>query len=110
MKRKLHILALTAVSPGLRGALNNWYLEVMPGIFVGTTNQRIREHVEHITATHLDLTNEGYGTAIHQNPQKEQGFTITTLGSNNPYVPVDHQGLTLISREKVHTEETHYGY
>lgn len=106
MSTQLHILALTAVTPGIRGALNNWYLEPLPGLFLGTTNTRIREHIQELVHNELFHGGNGYGIAAHRDPRQEQGIRIDTLGHESPYQPTDFHGFTLINYQNRQDERS----
>jgi CRISPR-associated protein Cas2 len=81
----------------VRGALTQWYLEVLPGIFVGRPTARVRDRLWKALCDGLALENAGYAALIQQ-ASTEQGFTILTTGAH-PYRVEDFDGLLLVSRQ-----------
>lgn len=85
------VLATSAVPDRLRGTLSRWFIEVAPGMYIGTVSARVRDEI-------WTLVNEviADGAAILVHPDNtEQGFTIRTAGTRRRE-PVDFDGLTLI--------------
>lgn len=94
----LTVIASSSLSPGLRGAMTKWYIEVMPGIFVGTVNPRVRDEIwNEVERWVTNLSTEAGYAALIQVAPTEQGFTIRTAGTNR-YLPADFDGITLVSR------------
>lgn len=87
------VLVLTAVTPGLRGALTRWLMEIQPGVFVGRLSRRVRERIWAEV-----LVKVGSGQAVLIFPARtEQGFSVKTAGRDR-WTPVDVDGLTLMLR------------
>ena len=76
----------------LRGRLACWLLQVRAGVYVGDVSRRVREMLwEQVEGGIAD------GNAIAAwSSQNESGFELATLGPNRR-VPVDFDGLTLVS-------------
>jgi CRISPR-associated protein Cas2 len=80
MSRSLAVLATSSVPVGVRGALTQWYLEVLPGIFVGTPTARVRDLLWKSLCDGLALDENAYAALI-QESNTEQRFTIRTTGA-----------------------------
>lgn len=96
MTGSVHVLATSSVPPGIRGALNQWYLEVLPGMFVGRVTSRIRDELWTTLAIALREEDAGYAVSIHT-AATEQGFVLLQVG-DHPYQVEDFAGLQLIAR------------
>ena len=95
----LSVIASSSLSPGLRGAMTKWYLEVLPGIFVADVTARVRDELwEQVNDWVITGGAPGYAALVYAAPT-EQGYTIRTAGANR-YEPVDFDGLTLIARRR----------
>jgi len=97
MAHQLSIYATTCVPPGLRGAMNKWCVEVLPGIFVGTLSGRVRSQVWQLLTDALAEEQSPAYAAFIAPANNEQGFTIETYGDRRRYRAEDFDGLTLIS-------------
>lgn len=85
------VIATSAVPDRLRGALSRWFLEVAPGLYVGTVSARVRDEVWTLVTEVI-----GDGAAVLMHPDNtEQGYRILTAGTRRRE-PVDYDGLTLI--------------
>lgn len=95
----LSMIASSSLSPGVRGVLTRWYLEVLPGIFIAEVPSRIRDEVWHEVADWIwkTLDKPAYAALIVQAPT-EQGFRITTAGEDR-YTVTDYDGISLVSRQ-----------
>lgn len=91
----LSILATSCVPPGIRGALNQWMLEVLPGVFVGRPSARIRDQLWDALSMAL-LGQPGTYAAWITHAETEQGFTIKRVGDHR-YSVEDYAGLQLIT-------------
>jgi CRISPR-associated protein Cas2 len=88
-------LVSSSLPPGLRGALNQWMLEVLPGIYVGRVSARIRRHLWMMLTESLIEVPEAYAALIVQD-DSEQGFRIESFGPH-PYQVHDHAGVQLVT-------------
>jgi len=80
------------VPPRLRGRLAIWLLEVRAGVYIGDVSRRIREMIwEQVNV----LAEEG-NVVMAWATNTESGFEFQTFGTNRR-VPVDHDGLRLVS-------------
>ncbi|MFD1215133.1 type I-E CRISPR-associated endoribonuclease Cas2e [Microbulbifer celer] len=76
----------------LRGRLAVWLLEVRAGVYVGDISKRVREMIWfQIT----ELAEDG-NAVMAWATNTESGFDFQTHGSNRR-VPVDYEGLRLVS-------------
>ena len=89
------VIILINVSPGLRGHLTRWMVEVSAGVFVGRVNIRIREYLWKIVSNRC-----GDGQAVLiQAVKNEQGWDMRTAGKDR-WVPIDFDGLILSARNR----------
>jgi len=89
----LIVFVVEKVTPGLRGRLTRWLVEVHPGVFVGSVSARVREMLWQAVR---GGRRRGACTLVHSTPN-EQGFTMTTAGDPSRGV-VDLDGLLLLYR------------
>lgn len=87
------VLILENVSPGFRGEITQWLLEVKAGVFVGNISAIIREKLWDKVKQNAD---DGAGLILYS-AQTEQGFKIEMCNMPQRKV-VDMEGLYLISR------------
>lgn len=91
-------LISSSLPEGMRGALNYWFVEALPGVFVGTVSKRIRDEVWRIVSEWIaTCDDEAPYAAMIESAQTEQGFIVRTAGSH-AYQIVDFHGLQLVSR------------
>lgn len=89
------VIVLIAASPGLRGHVTRWLVEVQAGVFVGQLSRRIRDRLWLVVADRIDN-----GQAVMIEPARnEQGWSIRTAGRER-WTPVDFDGLMLVARER----------
>lgn len=87
------VLVLENVSPGFRGELTQWLLEVKAGVFVGNISAGVRSRLWEKVKKNIEF---GAGLIIYS-AQNEQGFAIEMC--NSPYRKVvELEGLFFISR------------
>lgn len=87
------VIVLVAATPGLRGHLTRWMVEVSPGVFVGNPNQRIREKVWGLVCERIK---DGQALLI-RSAHNEQRWIAETAGRDR-WSPVDLDGLMLFRR------------
>jgi CRISPR-associated protein Cas2 len=87
------VIVLERVTPGLRGKLTRWMMEVHPGVFVGSMSARVRDKLWGLVRGARRL---GACTLVTSTPN-EQGFTIETTGDTSRSV-VNFDGLLLLRR------------
>lgn len=90
------VLVLTAVSPGLRGDVTRWLLEVAPGVFAGKVSRRIREK---LWARVERGVKDGSAVLVIAAAGREQGYEILTAGRDR-WVTADFEGITLMRRPR----------
>ena len=76
----------------LRGRLACWLLQVRAGVYVGDVSKRVRE----MLWAQVEGGLEGGNAVAAWNAKNESGFELATMGANRR-VPVDFDGLTLVS-------------
>lgn len=87
------VMLLERVTPGVRGELTRWLLEVRAGVFVGTVGARVRDRLwQHV----IQKLGVGSGMLIYTG-SSEQGFTVELSGSRGRSI-ADFDGLLLIRR------------
>lgn len=86
------VLVLAAAPVGLRGELTKWLSEVNPGVFVGNPSRRIRDDLWERTKAEIK---DGRAVLVYSSDGEQRlKFDI----HHHPWVPIDHEGLTLIQR------------
>lgn len=89
------VIVLIAASPGLRGHVTRWLVEVAAGVYVGNPSRRVRDRLWSLLAERI-----GDGQAVMAEPAaNEQGWAIRTAGRDRWY-PVDLDGLMLSARPR----------
>lgn len=92
---RLCVLASSSVPPGVRGALNQWMVEVLPGVYVGRPTSRVRERLWTALVAGLEFEEKPYAALIYQ-ADNEQGYRAQTVGDFR-YDLVDFDGLQLVT-------------
>ena len=87
------VIILERATPGLRGQLTRWMLEVRAGVFVGTLNARVREKLWALTRAR----NPNGGSLLVFRAQNEQGFIVESHGDTSRWI-FDIDGLLLVKR------------
>lgn len=87
------VLVLIAASPGLRGHVTRWLVELAPGVYSGTCSSRVRERLWTLIT---DRIGEGQAVLVER-VRNEQGWTVRTAGVNR-WAAVDMDGLILMER------------
>lgn len=92
----LCVLATSRVPPGIRGSLNQWMIEVLPGVYVGRPSARVRGYLWKSLVDAFEFEEDSpYAALIHQS-ESEQGFTIERVGEHR-YAITDFDGLQLMT-------------
>lgn len=86
------VLITRAVSPGVRGELSRWMLEVDAGVFVGSVPARIRDKLWEKLFWKLGA--QGAAVMVYSS-RSEQGFSIRTEGVLDRTL-VESEGLSLM--------------
>ncbi|MFF0541994.1 type I-E CRISPR-associated endoribonuclease Cas2e [Nocardia thailandica] len=95
------VLVLSACPAGLRGHLTRWFLEISPGVFIGTVSARVRELAwERV----VELAKDGRAIMIHST-RGEQRLAFKV--HKHDWEPVDLDGVHLMRRP--HTESSSAG-
>ena len=87
------VLIVECATPGLRGAITRWMLEVRAGVFVGKLSLRVRERLW----TKVCASKKAGGSILISRASCEQGFTILTHGDPSRSI-IDMEGLQLVAR------------
>lgn len=95
----LCVFISSSVPPGIRGAMNQWLLEVLPGVFVGRVSARIRDYLWKELSDALPAAEGSYAALIKQTDETEQGFSVDTVGDYR-YELADFAGLFLVTRTR----------
>ena len=96
------VLITRAVTPGVRGELSRWMLEVDAGVFVGNVPARIRDKLWE--KLFWKLGTSGAALMIYS-ASNEQGFEIRTEGILDRTM-IDLEGLTLMRFKQVRKKIT----
>lgn len=85
------VFVMDRVEPSIRGELTRWFLELKPGVFVGSVNTRIRELLwERICRGKVES-----GAVMVYNASNEQGFAMEFSGHPKRKI-IDLEGIQLI--------------
>ena len=87
------MIIVERATPGLRGQLTRWMLEVRAGVFVGTLSSRVRDKLWAL----VKARNPKGGSLLVARAQNEQGFFVETHGDTSRQV-VDIEGLCLVRK------------
>lgn len=91
------VLIARAVSPGVRGELSRWMLEVDAGVFVGQLSARVRDK---LWDRLLEKLGKGGAAILVFEARSEQGFEIRTQGVLDRTL-VDMEGIVLMRFKQV---------
>jgi len=89
----LTVIIVERASPGLRGQLTRWMLEVRAGVFVGTLSARVRLKLWELTCGR----NPKGGSLLIHRARNEQGFVVHSHGDTSRSI-FDMDGLLLVRR------------
>jgi CRISPR-associated protein Cas2 len=89
----LIVIVVERASPGLRGQLTRWMLEVRAGVFVGTLSPRVRDKLWAL----VKAKNPDGGSLLVARAHNEQGFLVETHGDTSRQV-FDNEGLWLVRK------------
>jgi len=89
----LTVLIVECATPGLRGSLTRWMLEVRAGVFVGKLTARVRERLW----TKVCASKKAGGCILLVRAATEQGFEILVHGDPSRSI-IDMEGLQLVTR------------
>jgi len=87
-------LATTAVPDWVRGAISRWFIEVAPGLYIGTVSARVRDQLWDAVS---EVVKDGAAVLAYPD-NNEQGFSLRTAGSRRR-IPTDFDGLTLVTMQ-----------
>jgi CRISPR-associated protein Cas2 len=89
----LIVIIVERATPGLRGQLTRWMLEVRAGVFVGTLSPRVRDKLWAL----VKARNSTGGSLLVARAQNEQGFVVETHGDTSRQI-LDIEGLLLVHK------------
>jgi CRISPR-associated protein Cas2 len=89
----LTVIVVERATPGLRGQLTRWMLEVRAGVFVGTLSPRVRDKLWAL----VKARNPDGGSLLVARAHNEQGFVVETNGDTSRQV-LDIEGLQLVRK------------
>lgn len=87
------VVIVERATPGLRGQLTRWMLEVRAGVFVGTLSARVRDKLWALTCA----KNPKGGSLLIYRARNEQGFVVEAHGDTSRSI-IDIEGLQLVRR------------
>lgn len=87
------VIIVERATPGLRGQLTRWMLEVRAGVFVGTLSARVRDKLWEL----IRARNPKGGALMIYRARTEQGFAIATHGDTSRSI-FENEGLLLVRR------------
>lgn len=87
------VIIVERATPGLRGQLTRWMLEVRAGVFVGTLSARVRAKLWALVCAR---NHKGGSLLLYRNTS-EQGFMVETHGDTSRSI-VDNEGMLLVRR------------
>lgn len=87
------VVIVERATPGLRGQLTRWMLEVRAGVFVGTLSARVRGKLWALVCAR----NPNGGSLLLYRSRNEQGFMVETHGDTSRAI-IDNEGLLLVRR------------
>jgi len=76
--------------------MNQWLIEVLPGIFVGRVNARVRDVLWESLSEAISMSGDNEYAAYIVQENSEQGYSFQTAGYHR-YRVEDFAGLQLIS-------------
>jgi CRISPR-associated protein Cas2 len=89
----LTVVIVERATPGLRGQLTRWMLEVRAGVFVGTLSARVRAKLWKLVCAR----NPFGGALLIFRAANEQGFMVETAGDTSRSI-FEMEGLLLVRR------------
>lgn len=87
------VIILERATPGLRGQLTRWMIEVRAGVYLGTLSARVRDKLWALARTRI---RKGAMMLLYR-AYNEQGFVVETYGDTSRSV-FDMEGLLLVRR------------
>lgn len=95
------VIIVERATPGLRGQLTRWMLEVRAGVFVGTLSTRVRDKLWAL----VKARNPKGGSLLITQARNEQGFAVETHGDTSRQV-LDIEGLWLVRKPAREPDES----
>lgn len=92
----LCVFATSRVPEGIRGAMNQWCVEVLAGVFVGTLPARVRDALWDALSAGLAGIGSGYACLVRA-ADTDQGFEMLVVGDCG-YLVQSFDGLQLVTR------------
>jgi CRISPR-associated protein Cas2 len=89
----LNVVIVERATPGLRGQITRWMLEVRAGVFVGTLTARVRSKLWAL----ICARNPDGGALLVYRAPNEQGFMVETHGDTSRTV-FDSEGMLLVRK------------
>lgn len=85
------VIVTTSIPGHLHGYLSRFLMQVDTSVYVGNVSRRVRDNLWRRCAEALD---SGQMTMVNNDPTREQGFAVNTLGANRRIIN-DYDGLLL---------------
>ena len=86
------VLTLSKCSPGLKGDVTKWLIEVSAGVYVGKISARVREL---LWKRVCEYSGSGEATMVFS-ARNEQGFSFYV--HNSTWRPVEFEGIALLKK------------
>ena len=87
------VIIIERATPGLRGQLTRWFLEVRAGVFVGSVSARVRQKLWELAKAR----SRNAGALLIYRARSEQGFAFEAHGDTSRSI-FDNEGLLLVRR------------
>lgn len=87
------VIIVERASPGLRGHLTRWMLEVRAGVYVGTLSARVRDKLWQL----VKARNAAGGSLLIYRARNEQGFVVESDGDTSRSI-FEIDGLQLVRK------------
>ncbi len=95
------VIVVERATPGLRGQLTRWMLEVRAGVFVGTLSSRVRDKLWEL----VKARNPNGGSLLIARANNEQGFFVESHGDTSRQV-IEMEGLWLVRKPTKEPQKT----
>lgn len=89
----LTVIIVERATPGLRGQLTRWMLEVRAGVYVGTLSARVRDKLWQL----VKARNAAGGSLLIYRARTEQGFVVESDGDTSRSI-IEIDGLQLVRK------------
>ncbi|UBI02228.1 type I-E CRISPR-associated endoribonuclease Cas2e [Corynebacterium freneyi] len=95
------VIVSTSIPEHLQGYLTRFLMQMDTGVYVGNVSRRVRDN---LWQRCVGACGGGTLTMINNDPSREQGFAVNTMGPNRRVIK-DYDGLLLPEFLSVRTAE-----